>query len=349
MQFNGGWMRSRRWGRLIPCALLLLPAAAGIPNPVHGAIQVYAALAGRFAFIQPDGTLTVLDATTGKVRFRGEKHIDERYTWSSFFDTPHGLVARSYRWKLFTRDENVYRRLDFDPQTSAWEIASTRECHVGEDHLICPDWRGRLVAYELAGGREIWTYRPERPAGEVIDRKGRVLVIARDDARSWREREDGTKRLSVREYVRSLVVLDGRTGQELLASRDLDVAVAPVSYGRSSFSFDGTRAVVDVISWDGACTGRLQRTFTPGAAGTMLVSDERCAPADETREESAPRDRIAKTLGAFDTVLVERDGKVFVDRPYGTGGKAQLDCRDAETGRVLWSYAFSGPAQTPFY
>jgi len=81
----------------------------------------------------------------------------------------------------------------------------------------------------------------------------------------------------------------------------------------------------------------------------MLVSDERCAPADETREESAPRDRIAKTLGAFDTVLVERDGKVFVDRPYGTGGKAQLDCRDAETGRVLWSYGFPGPTRTPFY
>ena len=138
-------MRSRMWSRLIPCALLLLPAAADIPNPIHGAIQVYAALAGRFAFIQPDGTLTVLDATTGTVLFRGEKHIDERYTWSSFFDTPHGLVVRSYRWKLFTRDENVYRRLDFGTQTVAWEIASTRECHVGDDHLICPDWRGRLV------------------------------------------------------------------------------------------------------------------------------------------------------------------------------------------------------------
>ena len=341
-------MRSRVWSRLIPCALLLLPAA-GISNSVHGAIQVYAALAGRFAFIQPDGTLTVLDATTGKALFRGEKHVDERYTWSSFFDTPHGLVVRSYRWKLFTRDENVYRRLDFGAQTVAWEIASTRECHVGDDRLICTDWRGRLRAYELAGGGEIWTYRPESPAGEVLDRKGRVLVIARDDARSWREREDGTKLLIARDYVRSLAILDGRTGEGLLASRDLDVAVAPVSYGRSSFSFDGTRVVVDVISWDGACTGRLQRTFTPGAAGTMLVSDERCAPADEPREEAAPRDRIATTLGAFDTALVERDGRIFVDRPYGTGGKAQLDCRDAETGRVLWSYAFLGPAQTPFY
>ena len=184
-------MRSRVWSRLIPCALLLLPAAAEIPNPVHGAIQVYAALAGRFAFIQPDGTLTVLDATTGKVRFRGEKHIDERYTWSSFFDTPHGLVVRSYRWKLFTRDENVYRRLDFDPQTSAWEIASTRECHVGEDHLICPDWRGRLVAYELAGGREIWTYRPERPAGEVIDRACRRTRRSFGRRRRERRRHPG--------------------------------------------------------------------------------------------------------------------------------------------------------------
>jgi outer membrane protein assembly factor BamB len=205
------------------------------------------------------------------------------------------------------------------------------------------------VAHDLADGREIWTYRPEGPAGEVLERKGRALVITHDEARSWREGEDGTKLLSARDYVRSLAILDGRTGQELVASRDLDVAVAPVSYGGSSFSFDGTRVVVDVISWDGACPGRLQRTFTPGAAGTMLVSDEHCAAADERREGSATRDRIAKTLGTFDTALAERDGKVFVDRPYGSGGKAQIDCRDAETGRVLWSYAFPGPAQTPFY
>jgi outer membrane protein assembly factor BamB len=320
---------------LLGLAVIAVAAAAWATSPVHGAIQVYAALAGRFAFIQPDGTLTILDSATGKVLFQTPKRTDERYTWNSFFDTPHGLVVRSYRWKLLTRDENVYRRLDFETRTIAWEVARTRECHVGDDYLICPDWRGRLLAHQLADGREIWTYRPKSPVGEVLDRNGRVLVTAHG--------EEGS-----RDYLRSLAILDGRTGRELLASPDLDVAVVPVPYGRSSLSFDGTRVVMDVISWDGACPGHLQRTFTPSAAGTMLVSDERCAPADAP-DRTAARDRIAKTLGAFDTALVERDGKVFVDRPYGRGGKAQLDGLDAETGRVLWSYAFAGPTRTPFY
>jgi outer membrane protein assembly factor BamB len=342
-------MRTGTLRRLIPCALLLLPAGADAPSPVHGAIHVYSALAGKFAFIQPDGSLTVLDSATGKVLFHSEKHIDERYTWNSFFDTPHGLVVRSYRWKLLTRDENVYRRLDFERPGIAWELASTRECHVGEDYLIRPDWRGRLVAHRLTDGRALWTYRPQSAAGEVLDRKGRVLVTAHDADSRWTKREDDTELLISRDYVRALAILDGATGKELRAARDLDVAVVPVSYGRSAVSFDGERVVVDVISWDGACAGRLLRTFTPRAEGTDLVSEERCAPADERREISAARDRIAKTLGGFDTALVERDGKVFVDRPYATGGKAQLDCLDAETGRVLWSYAFPPPAQTPFH
>jgi outer membrane protein assembly factor BamB len=334
---------------LLGLVLLAAATAAFANDPVHGAIQVYAALAGRFAFIQPDGTLTVLDSATGTVLFQAPRRTDERYTWNSFFDTPHGLVVRSHRWKLLTRDENVYRRLDLDTRTIAWEVARTRECRVGDDYLICPDWRGRLVAHQLSDGRELWTYRPQGPVGEVLDRNGRVLVTARDEERSAIAGDEGTRHLAARDYLRSLAILDGPTGRELLASRDLDFALLPVSYGRSALSFDGTRVVVDVISWDGACPGHLQRTFTPGAAGTMLVSEEHCAPADEPRDRSAARDRIPKALGPFDSALVEKDGRVFVDRPYGTGGKAQLDCLDAETGRVVWSYAFPGPARTPFY
>ena len=348
-ELNGRRMRTPTLRRLIPCALLLLPAAADAPTSIHSAIHSYAALAGKFAFIQPDGSLTVLESATGKVLFHGEPHSDERYTWNSFFDTAHGLVVRSYRWKLLTRDENVYRRLDFERPGVAWEVASTRECHVGEDYLICPDWRGRLVARQLTDGRELWTYRPPSATGEVLDRKGRVLVTAHDEDGRWREREDGTNLLISRDYVRALAILDGRTGKELRAARDLDVAVVPVSYGRSAVAFDGERVVVDVISWDGACAGRLLRTFTPRAEGTDLVSEERCAPADERHVDSAARDRIARTLGVFDSALVERDGKVFVDRPYAPGGKAQLDCLDAGTGRVLWSFAFPPPAQTPFH
>ena len=341
MRLNGRRMRTATLRRLIPCALLLLPAASGAPTPFRGAIRVYSALAGKFAFMQPDGSLTVLDSATGKVLFHAEPRGDERYTWNSFFDTPHGLVVRSYRWKLLTRDESVYRRLDFERQEIAWEVASTRECHVGEDYLICPDWRGRLVARQLADGRQLWTYRPERAAGEVLDRKGRVLVTAHD--------EDRQDLLSARDYVRALAILDGRTGRELRAARDLDVAVVPVSYGRSAVAFDGEQVVVDVISWDGACAGRLLRTFTPRAEGTDLVSEERCAPAEERHEGPAARDRIAGTLGVFDSALVERDGQVFVDRPYAAGGKAQLDCLEAGTGRILWSYSFPGPTRTPFY
>ena len=47
-------MRTGVLRRLISCALLLLPAAANTPSPVRGAIHVYSALAGKFAFVQPD-------------------------------------------------------------------------------------------------------------------------------------------------------------------------------------------------------------------------------------------------------------------------------------------------------
>ena len=113
-------MRPGTLRRLIPCALLLLPAAADVTSPHPRSDPRTPPLAGKFAFIQPDGSLTVLDSATGKVLFRGEKRIDERYSWNSFFDTPHGLVVRSYRWKLLTRDESVYRRLDLERQEIAW-------------------------------------------------------------------------------------------------------------------------------------------------------------------------------------------------------------------------------------
>ena len=334
--------------RLLLCALLLGATAAHATSPARGAIHAYAALAGKFAFVPPDGGLTVLDAATGKVLFHGQARSDERYSWNSFFDTPHGLVVRSYRWKLLTRDESVYRRLDFRPPAAVWEVASTRDCHMGEDDLICPDWQGRLVARQLTDGKEIWSYRPDRPAGEVLDRKGRVMVSAHDEERRWRDGADGTRVLSARDHIVSLVILDGRTGRERMAARGIDVAVAPVSYGTSAYSFDGTRVVVDTISWDGACTGRLLRTFAPDAAGTGLTADERCVPAEKPAERSAAFRRIAKDVGGFAMALEERDGRVFVDGTLGAG-KGLLQCLDAETGRVLWSYDFPGPTKTPFF
>src|SRR4029077_9573040 len=126
--------------RLVSCAMLLLPAAAYATSPARGSIHDYAALSGKFAFVQPDGSLTVLDSSTGKVLFRGQARALESYNWNSFFDTPHGLVVRSYRWEVIGRDESVYRMLDFKTQRIRWEVASRHDCHVGEDYLICPDW-----------------------------------------------------------------------------------------------------------------------------------------------------------------------------------------------------------------
>jgi len=343
-------MPARTLGRLIPCVLLLLPSLGAASGPVRGAaIRSYSALPGKFAFIQPDGSLTVLDSTTGKVLFHGRKRPDERYSWNSFFDTRHGLVVRSYRWKLLTKDESVYRMLDFGKKGVAWEVASNRDCHVGEDYLICPDRQGRLVARQLADGRELWSYRPESATSEVLDRRGRVMVSAHDEDRRWRDREDGSKVLRSRDYIRSVAILEGRTGKELMAARGLDVVVAPIAYGTSAFSFDGTRAVVDAISWDGSCAGRLLLTFAPDTAGTALVPEERCAPAGKPPERSPAFQRIAKQLGAFDRALDERGGRVFVERTVGAGGQARLECLDADSGKVLWTYSFAAPGPTPFF
>jgi outer membrane protein assembly factor BamB len=337
-------------GRLIPCALLLLPSVGAASSAVRGAaIRSYAALPGKFAFIQPDGSLTVLDSATGKVLFHGPKRVDERYSWNSFFDTRHGLVVRSYRWKLLTKDESVYRMLDFEKKGVVWEVASNRDCHVGEDYLICPDRQGRLVARQLADGRELWSYRAETATAEVLDRGGRVMVSAHDEDRRWRDGEDGSKVLSSRDRIRSVAILEGRTGKELMAARGLDVVVAPIAYGTSVFSFDGTRAVVDAISWDGSCAGRLLHTFRPDTAGTALVSEERCAPAEKPPERSPAFHRIAKQLGGFDRALGERDGRVFVARTFSADGQARLECLDGESGKVLWTYSFVAPGPTPFY
>jgi hypothetical protein len=71
----------RSWGMvrwLVVCAILLIPAVAHATTPARGAIHYYSALAGRFAFVQPDGSLTVLDSATGKVLFHGEGRLDEQ-------------------------------------------------------------------------------------------------------------------------------------------------------------------------------------------------------------------------------------------------------------------------------
>jgi outer membrane protein assembly factor BamB len=344
------YVRPAAWRRVASVIVLLMSAAAAhATSPARGSIHTYAALRGKFAFVPPDGGLTVLDSATGKVLFRGPARSDERYSWNSFFDTPHGLVVRSYRWKLLTRDESVYRLLDFKTQGQTWEVASLHDCHVGEDFLVCPDWLGRLVARRLADGKELWSHRPDRPTGEVLDSKGRVMIAGHEQDIRWRDRADGTRVLDSRDRIRSLVILDGGTGRELMAARGLDVAVAADSYGTSAYSFDGAHVVVDTISWDGACGGRLHRAFEPDTAGTGLTAEERCAPAHPPAERSAAFERIAKALPGLDAALAEAEGRVFVDRTFSAGGRGALECVDAETGKGLWSYLFDAPAPGPFF
>jgi outer membrane protein assembly factor BamB len=335
--------------RLVSGAMLLLPAAAYATSLARGSIHEYAALSGKFAFVQPDGSLTVLDSGTGKVLFRGQARALESYSWNSFFDTPHGLVVRSYRWKLIGRDESVYRMVDFKPQTIVWEVASRHDCHVGEDYLICPDWLGRLVVRQLADGKELWSYRPERATGEILDSKGRVMVSAHDEDRRWRDRGDGSKVFDSRYRIHSIAILDGRTGKEILAARGLGIDVAPVSYGTSAFSFDGTHVVVDVLSPGGRCVERVLRTFTVNAAATGFTSEDQCAPADKSWERSAAFYRIDKEIGGDRSALVERDGKVFVDGAYFRDGPGLLQCLDVKSGHLLWSYAFPRPTRTPLF
>jgi outer membrane protein assembly factor BamB len=342
----------RSWGmvrRLVVCAILLIPAVAHATTPARGAIHYYSALAGRFAFVQPDGSLTVLDSSTGKVLFHGEGRLDERYSWNSFFETPHGLVVRSYRWKLIGRDESVYRMVDLARQAVVWEIASRADCHVGEDYLVCPDWRDRLVAHRLADGKELWTYRPESATGEVLDSKGRVMVSAHDEARAWRESADGSRTLSSRDRVRSVAVLDGPTGRELLAARGLEIDVAPVSYGTSAFSFDGAHVEVDVLSASGACAGRLRRTLTVNAASDGFTSEDKCVPAEPAHESSPAFERIARSLPPVQSALRESEGRVFVDRGPFASGLGRLDALDAGSGRLLWSYSFPMPRDPRFF
>ena len=335
--------------RLVVCAIFLIPAATDATTPARGTIRYYSALAGRFAFIQPDDSLTVLDSATGKVLFRGESRADERYSWNSFFETPHGLVFRSYRWKLIGRDESVYRLVDLGRRAVTWEIASRGDCHVGEDYLICPNWRERLAAHRLADGKELWTYRPESATGEVLDSKGRVMVSAHDEERAWRESADGSRTLSSRYRVRSIAILDGPTGHELLAARGLEIDVAPVAYGTSAVSFDGAHVVIDVLSASGACAGRLLRTLTVNAASNGFTSEDKCIPADPPHERSAAFDRIARSLGGFESALLESEGKVFVDRGRYGNAPGRLDALDAESGRLLWSYTFPMPPDPRFF
>ena len=335
--------------RLAVCAILLIPAAVRATTPARGGIHYYAALAGRFAFVPPDGRLTVLDSATGKTLFQGEARLDERYSWNSFFDTPHGLVVRSYRWKLVGRDESVYRLLDLGRNAVRWEIASRGDCHVGEDYLICPDWRGRLVAHHLADGRELWTYRPESATGEVLDSKGRVMVSAHDETRAWRDSADGSRVLRSRDRVRSIAILDGPSGHELLAARGLDLEVAPVAYGTSAFSFDGSRVGIDVLSAGDGCAGRLLRTLTVNAAARAFTSEDKCLPAELPSGRSAAFERVAHSLPPFQSALLEREGRIFVDRgPFGNG-LGRLDGVDAQSGRVLWSHTFPLPHDPRFF
>jgi outer membrane protein assembly factor BamB len=335
--------------RLAVCAILLIPVAAAATSPARGAIHSYAALAGRFAFVQPDGTLTVLDSATGKVLFQAQTRADERYSWNTFFETPHGVVVRSYRWKLFGRDESVYRLLDLGRPGVTWEIASRGDCHVGEDYLICPDWRGRLVAHRLADGEALWTYRPESATGEVLDSKGRVMVSAHDETRAFRESADGSRVLSSRDRVRSIAILDGPTGRELAAARGLEIDVAPVSYGTGAFSFDGTRVVIDILSASAACAGRLLRTMAVNPGSNALSSEERCVPAEPPHERSAAFERLTQSLPPFQSALLEREGRIFVDRGLFANGQGRLDALDAESGRVSWSYTFPMPRDPRFF
>jgi len=131
------YVRPAAWRRVASVIVLLMSAAAAhATSPARGSIHTYAALRGKFAFVPPDGGLTVLDSATGKVLFRGPARSDERYSWNSFFDTPHGLVVRSYRWKLLTRDESVYRLRG----------------------------RGALECVDAETGKGLWSYLFDAPA-----------------------------------------------------------------------------------------------------------------------------------------------------------------------------------------
>ena len=335
--------------RVVVCAILLIPAVTSATSLARKGLHYYSALAGRFAVIQPDDSLTVLDSATGKVLFHGETRLDERYSWSSFFDTPHGLVVRSYRWKLIGRDESVYRMLDLGRQAVAWEIASRADCHVGEDYLICPNWRERLAAHRLADGQELWTYKPESATGEVLDTKGRVMVSAHDEERVWSESADGTRSLTARDRVRSIAILDGATGRPFLAADGLGIDLAPVSYGTSAFSFDGTQVAIDVLSARGACAGRLRRTLTVNTASNGFTAEDKCLPAEPPHERSAAFERISQALPPLHLALAEHEGKVFVDRGHITPELGRLDALDAESGRLLWSYHYPMKRDSRFF
>ena len=323
---------------LVACAIAVgLAVTAQATTPALTAIHSATAVSGKFLFTLPDGALVVLDASTGNQLFRGQPRDGEVYGQDSFVGTPYGVVVRSYRRREGQRPDNVYRLLNRRTQAVVWEVASEPPCHVGEDYLICPDARHRLSTRHLRDGRVLWSYAPESEIGEVLDSKGRVLVAGQDEERSLRVRPDGSKLLSSRHRVRSLSLLDGRTGKEIVALRGLAIDVADVAYGTRPMAFDGSRVVIDVRPADGSCTTRLVRVFTVNAESNTFVSEEKCVAARPAPAPEADYQSLARKI-SIRHFLAAVDGRLLVEEP--AMGIGILNCIDARSGRPLWQYTF---------
>ena len=134
---------------------------------------------GNVVFVQPGGSVTVLDAATGAVRLRTPpaKKRAGRY---QLLRTEAGILVSS---------SESFWMLDLVRPAIAWSVSGCNgRFHLTRQGLLCFSIEGwpiapgvRLTLHRLQDGKAVWTYRPRNPSGgEVLDGRGRLMLTYED-------------------------------------------------------------------------------------------------------------------------------------------------------------------------
>jgi hypothetical protein len=335
---------------------------------------------GHVVFVQPGGSVTVLDAATGAVRLRTPppKKPTGRY---ELFRTDAGVLVSA--WQAFRMVDTARPRI-------AWSLEGCEGWfHLAREGLVCVSVerslfggsRGGFTFHRLNDGKALWKYRSaDDRGGEILDGRGRLLMTSEDQS----ERETfpagrGTVTQPVRRVV-GVTVLDLASGRELLTRVTQDVRLD--GHLREPIRFDGERITYVIPKGeDDSCPGERQRILLLNASATAYTAEDRCAPAPAAREATRPTtavymasraDRTRKlpsatvtldTIAHATLVVVTSGGRRFrVGIPTDLdlrpelgliredGGllliescgmtACRLDAVEVRTGRPLWAYVF---------
>ena len=333
---------------------------------------------GHVVFVQPGGSVTVLDAATGAVRLRTSPP-QKRTGRYELFRTDAGVLVSA--WKAFRMVDTARPRI-------AWSLEGCEgRFHLAREGLVCVSVESSLLGgrqgvftlHRLNDGKALWKYRSaDDRGGEILDGSGRLLITSEDQS----ERETlpagrGTVTQPVRRVV-GVTVLDLASGRELLPRVTQDVRLE--GHLDEPIRFDGERITYVIPKGeDDSCPGERQRVLLLNASATAYTAEDRCAPAPAAREATRPppavdmaseadRTRKLPSVVTLDTiahatlVVVTSGGRRFqvgiptdLDlRPVGLiredGGllllescgrtACRLDVVEVRTGRPLWAYVF---------